>query len=81
MLTTKKNVTLTGTTTIDGVIVAGYQAVIDSENPEDMNLSNWQSNKELYKQNRTICREERAEFEDAAYNLQDTMIEESEKKE
>jgi hypothetical protein len=80
MLNIKKNVTLTGTTTIDGAQVAGYQAVINSEKPADMNLSSWQNDKALYKQNRTLCRQEQAEFEDAAYELQDKMIAENAEK-
>lgn len=77
MLTTiKKNITLTATCKIDGKDVAGYSATINSENPEDMNLSDWQINKTLYKSNRIQCRKDQAEFEDAAYTLQDQMISE-----
>lgn len=35
----KKNVTLTATSTIDGVAAENYQATINSDNPDDMNLS------------------------------------------
>lgn len=77
MLTTiKKNITLSATCKIDGKDVAGYSATINSENPEDMNLSDWQINKTLYKANRIQCRKDQAEFEDAAYTLQDQMISE-----
>ena len=33
MLKTKKSITLTGNSVIDGVVVAGYQAVINSDDP------------------------------------------------
>jgi hypothetical protein len=74
MLNITKRITLSGQTIIDGASVAGYSANIDSENPSDMTLSMWQNNKELYKENRTTCRQEQAEFEDTAYALQDEMI-------
>lgn len=74
MLTTKRTVTITGTSTIDGVAAEGYQAVIDSNNPTDMTLSSWQQDKAVYKANRTQCRADAAAFEDAAYTLQDEMI-------
>lgn len=78
MLTTiKKNITLTATCKIDGKDVAGYSATINSENPEDMNLSDWPISKALYKANRVQCRKDQAEFEDAAYALQDQMINET----
>lgn len=74
MLNMKKSVTLTGSSIIDGTIAEGYQAVINSENPEDMTISSWQQDKVVYKANRVQCREDAAAFEDAAYALQDEMI-------
>lgn len=77
----KKNIILTSASTIDGVAAENYQATINSDNPEDMNLSSWQADKALYKANRVQCRKDAAAFEDAAYNLQDAMIAEKEKQE
>lgn len=74
MLKTKRSITLSGNSVIDGKTAQQYQAVIDSENPEDINFSNWQTNKALYKENRTLCRADEAEFEDMAYTIQDSMI-------
>lgn len=74
MLKTKRSITLSGSSVIDGKTAQQYQAVIDSENPEDINFSNWQTNKALYKENRTLCRADEAEFEDMAYTIQDAMI-------
>lgn len=78
MLTMKKSITITGSSVIEGVIAEGYQAVIDGENPSEMNLSSWQQDKAAYKANRTQCRKDAADFEDAAYALQDEMIAEKE---
>lgn len=78
MLTAKKQITINGTSTIDGTAAENYQAVINEENPADMTLSSWQVDKELYKANRTECRRDKAAFEDAAYEIQDELIAEKE---
>ena len=75
MLKITKSITLKGTSSINGVIAENYQAVIDNENPINMNISSWQQDKALYKANRTECRKDSADFEDYAYALQDEMIE------
>lgn len=74
MLKMKERITITGESVIDDVAVEGYQAQIDSTNPEDMSLTSWQNNKELYKANRTTCRADEAAFEDYAYSRQDELI-------
>ena len=73
-LNVTKTVTLNGNSTIDGVVAQGYEAQIDSENPENMSLSNWISDQKTYKERRSDCRKDAAEFEDRAYALQDEMI-------
>lgn len=73
-LTTKKEITLTGESKIDGVVAEVYRAVINSESPEDMTLTSVQRDKALYKANRKACRADNAEFEEMAYDLQDEMI-------
>ena len=47
MLEIKKKITLTGESLMDGKQAEGYQATIDSENPDDMVLSSWQTDKAL----------------------------------
>ncbi len=74
----KKEVTITANSTINGEKAEGYQAKIDSNNPEDIKISSWQQDKKLYKTNREQCRKDAAEFEDAAYAVQDKMIAEKE---
>lgn len=78
MVNIKKNITLTGESMIDGVQAEGYSATINSDNPEDMTLSSWQTDKNLCKANRTQCRKDKADFEDTAYALQDELIAEKE---
>ena len=81
MLNKNEKIILTGESIVNGISVEGYQAQIDSENPENMTFSSWQNNKEMYKENRTICRSDKAEFEDYAYNRQDELIAMKEKAE
>ena len=74
MLVTRKKVMISGQSIIDGAEAAGFQAQVDATNPEDMTMSNWQTNAQLYKENRAICRADQAEFEDYAYSVQDQLI-------
>jgi hypothetical protein len=76
MLSIQKKVTLTGETVIDGKSVLGHSATIDSDNPAEITISCWKNDKDLYKQHRSLCRQEQAEFEDAAYAVQDEIISE-----
>lgn len=73
-LTYKDSITRTGYTEIDGVKVVQHTCVINTDNPEDMSLSSIKINPELYKANRSACRADIAEFEDAAYALQEQYI-------
>lgn len=74
MLTMEKIITVSGSSVINGVIAEGYRAEINSENPEDITLSSWQQDKATYKANRAQCRQDAADFEDAAYALQDELL-------
>lgn len=74
MLTTKERISYMGESIIDDISVAGFTATIDASNPEDMNISVYQNNKEAYKKNRVQARADQAEFEDMAYAKQDEMI-------
>lgn len=74
MLTKTRKITIEGKSVIDGVAVAGFNAVIDSTNPAQMTLSSYQINKMAYKENRVAARADEAEFEDYAYEVQDAML-------
>ena len=59
------------------VEVEGYSCRIDSANPGNIEISKWPMNadmKKVYKEHRSECRSDWAEFEDAAYTLQDEML-------
>lgn len=74
MLNIRKNITLNGESVFDEKQAAGFSAVINSENPEDMTITQWQVNKSLYKEKRADVNADFAEFQNAAYTLQDEMI-------
>ena len=73
-LTFKDTIRRLGYTIIDGVKVVQYDCVISTDNPKEMKIVVSKLNEELYKSNRDICRADMAEFEDAAYELQEQYI-------
>ncbi len=74
MLRKTENIIINGNSIINGVEAMGFQATINSENPQAMSISYWQVNAEVYKANRDRCRADQAAFEDYAYSVQDKMI-------
>lgn len=64
----------TGYTVIDGIRVVQHTCTISSENPSQMRVGMVKLNAEMYKANRATCRDDFAEFEDAAYELQEELI-------
>lgn len=74
MLNATRKITISGESVIDETVVCVYNAIIDFANPEKMNVTQIQRDKELYKANRTECRSDFAEFEDLAYSTQEAVI-------
>ena len=74
-LSYKDTLQRTGYTVIDGVRVCQYTCIIPMSKPEEMRLGITKLNPDLYKANREICRADYAAFEDAAYQLQEKIIE------
>lgn len=64
----------TGHTVIDGVKIVQYVCTLPLSNPQAMRITSTRLNVDLYKANREICRQDLADFEDAAYQLQDEYI-------
>lgn len=73
-LTFTDTVQRVGYTTIEGVRVVQYTAIIPSDNPENMRITITKLNNDMYKTYRTLCRADYAAFEDAAFALQDEYI-------
>lgn len=73
-LTYQDTIQRVGYTTINGEKVVQHNCMISSENPQEMRVTMVKLNPTLYKENRSICRSDFAEFEDAAYALQEELI-------
>lgn len=73
-LTWTDTVTRTGFTEIDGIKVMRHTASIKIDDPNNMTVSNAKLNEKMYRDNRDICRADIAEFEDAAYELQEQYV-------
>lgn len=63
-----------GYTTVAGVKIVQYTCVIQANDPTDMRISITKLDPIAYKANRDICRADFAEFEDAAYKLQEELL-------
>lgn len=60
-----------GYTIIDGVKVVQHTCILPLENPSAMRVGMTKLDAEAYKSYRYACRNDFAEFEDAAFELQD----------
>ena len=80
-LTYTDSINRIGYTTIDGALVVQYNCTIQTDAPENIDISSVKIDPDLYKKNREICRADMAEFEDMAYQLQDQYIEKQGKQE
>lgn len=67
---TKKEITLTGKSMVEGKDVELYTARIDSENPDDMDITAYRKEKILYRDNLEECQTDRNNFERFAYEEQ-----------
>lgn len=64
----------TGHTIIDGKKVVQYNCTIPLASPKDMRITSAKLDMQMYKDNREICRNDMAEFEDLAYALQEEYL-------
>lgn len=75
MLRKNERITITGESIIDEAVVCTFTALInDLEHPENVSIVQNQKDKELYKENRAVCRADYAEFEDYVYARQEEII-------
>lgn len=74
MLTYTDAITRTGYTVIDGKRIMQHRMEIQADAPENMTVHSTKMDAEAYKANREACRQDIAEFEDAAYTLQEQYI-------
>lgn len=74
MLQLRKKNTIEGESVIDGTIVQGYRAELNEANPENLVMSDWIVNQQLYKENRSAVRADLHEFEDTVFAMQDELL-------
>lgn len=70
---TKKAITLNNEILVDGTIVVGQNATINSETKK-INFSEWKNDMDLYQEHRAEIRELMAQFEDEAFAEKDKLI-------
>ena len=58
---------------VDGKEIAGFRAMFNTNDPENMSLLPYQIDKAACKGYRSIVRADQAEFEDYAYSIQEMM--------
>lgn len=76
MLQINKNINLNGVSVIDGVQVAYMNATISTEGNNGININKNIMNQELYSANKAQVRADIAEFEDAVYEVEDSLLDE-----
>ena len=74
-LKTQQTVTITGTSEIDGVQIAYFNASIPQGVGNSM-ISRNITNQDLYDANRTAVRADEAEFQEKVYAIEDNMLDE-----
>ena len=77
MLKTNKNITLSGTSVIDGVQVAYMSASISTDGGNGANLNKTITNQEVYNANKAAVRADIAAFEEEVYKIEDEISAES----
>lgn len=70
----RKKITVEGESVVDGIVVQGYRAELNEDNPENLVMSDWIVNQALYKANRSAVRADLCEFEDTVFAIQDEML-------
>ncbi|MGG7143541.1 hypothetical protein ACQPVP_08750 [Clostridium nigeriense] len=74
MLNTNKNITLSGTSVIDGVQVAYMSASISTDGGNGANVNKTITNQEVYNTNKVQVRADIKAFEDEVYKIEDEMM-------
>lgn len=73
MLKVNKNITLNGTSEIDGQVVVYMSASIGTDGNTNANINKSIANQELYNSNKTSVRADMKQFEDEVYKVEDEI--------
>jgi hypothetical protein len=74
MLNTNKNITLSGTSVIDGVQVVYMSASISTDGGNGANVNKTITNQEVYNANKVQVRADIKAFEEEVYKIEDEMM-------
>lgn len=74
MLNINKNITLSGTSVIDGIPVAWLSATISTNGEKGANVNKTITNQEVYNLNKVQVRADIAEFEQEVYKIEDEEL-------
>ena len=70
MLKQKTKLVISGESVIDDNVVCVFNATIECDEPEKMSISQYQRDKDAYKEHCAECRADYAAFEDAVWAVQ-----------
>ncbi|MEC5340375.1 hypothetical protein NGC82_13735 [Enterococcus casseliflavus] len=76
-LETKKSISITGESKINGKQVIYLSANVTTDNAGNSNISQQIMNQELYKQNRVECRKDIDEFQAKVWAVEDDLLSDS----
>lgn len=74
MLKVNKNITLSGTSVIDGVQVMYMSASISTDGGNGANVNTTITNQEVYNANKVQVRADKAAFEEEVYKIEDELL-------
>lgn len=74
MLNINKNITLSGTSVIDGVQVMHMSASISTDGGNGANVNTTITNQEIYNANKVQVRADKAAFEEEVYKVEDELL-------
>ncbi|MBU3131601.1 hypothetical protein KPL40_03980 [Clostridium gasigenes] len=76
MLKINKNITLNGTSEVNGIQVVFMSATISTDGNSNANINKNISNQELYKANKVGCRKDMDDFDNEVYEVEDQIAKE-----
>lgn len=74
MLEVNKNITINGTSEIEGVQVVYMTATISTDGGNNAGMTKTVTNQELYNKNKVAVRKDMADFETEVYAVQDSIV-------
>lgn len=74
MLDLSKSISLIGNSKIEGVTIRVFDAKINEGDPENIIMNNYITDYDRYKTNRAQALVDQAEFEDAVYQIQESLL-------